>query len=363
MSSIVGNKIKMSIFGESHGECIGVVIDNMIPGFSIDEEKLKEFLSRRKPGGQLSTKRQEDDEFEIISGYFNGKTTGAPLCIVVKNNDKKSKDYEDIKHKARPSHSDFTNYIKFKGYNDYRGGGHSSGRLTLAMCICGGILLQILNKNGINIFSHISSIKGIKDRNIKDASSEELNNLAKKELAFFDENAKRKAIELIEKTRKEGDSIGGTIGTIIYGIDSGYGNPIFDGIESRISSLIFSIPAIKGIEFGNGFDSTLLFGSENNDGFYAQDKKILTKTNNSGGINGGITNGMPIYFNVAVKPTPSILKEQSTVNFKNLENDNIKVVGRHDPCIVVRAVPVVEAVTAFAIFDLLLGEGYEFRRY
>lgn len=362
MSSITGKNIKISVFGESHGEMIGATIDGLPAGFKIDLEKIRFFLNRRKPGKKNTTPRNENDDFEIVSGFFNGYTTGAPLTIIIRNTDKRSKDYKDIKQKPRPSHSDYTAFIKYKGFADYRGGGHFSGRLTATICAVGNVVLQILESKKIYIFSHIKQLHHIKDVKIEDTTIEEQKEIQQKEIAFLNDKnielANAKISEIVEK----GDSIGGQIETIVHNVGVGFGSPIFDSIESKISSMMFSIPAVKGVEFGNGFDCSNLLGSENNDEFKFQDGKIITKTNNSGGINGGISNGMPIVFNIAIKPTSSISKEQNTVNLDSKLNDKLKVEGRHDPAIILRAVPVVEAMTAIAIYDILLEKNYEFDR-
>ena len=354
MSSITGKNIKLSVFGESHGKLIGATIDGLPAGFKIDLNKIKKFLERRKTGKKNTTKRKESDSFEIVSGFFENHTTGAPLTIIIKNEDMKSSDYEDTRFKLRPSHADYTAFKKYKGFADFRGGGHFSGRLTAAICVIGNIILQILETKQIYIYSHILKLNDITDTKIERISIEQQRGIQNKELAFIDDANIELANEKLSKIKAEGDSIGGQIETIIHNIEAGFGDPIFDSIESKISNLIFSIPAVKGIEFGNGFKSSYLLGSQNNDEFYIENDIIKTHTNNSGGINGGISNGMPIVFNVAIKPTSSIYKEQNTVNIKTMTNDKIKIKGRHDPAIIIRAVPVVEAVTAIAIYDIIL---------
>lgn len=352
MSSIIGKNLKISIFGQSHSEGIGVVIDGLPAGHEIDMEKLSSFLKRRAPGNSsFATPRREGDTPHFVSGLFNGKTCGAPLCAVIENKNTRSKDYDNLKITPRPGHADFTAEIKYEGFQDHTGGGHFSGRLTAPLCVAGGIAKQILEKKGIKITAHIKSIKDIEDdsfdfRNIKTPESDTFSVL----------NAEKgqKMLSLIEKVKGEGDSVGGVIECAIEGVSQGVGEPMFDGIENKISQITFGIPAVKGIEFGLGFASTLLKGSENNDAFYVSDGSVLTKTNNSGGILGGISNGMPIIFKVAIKPTPSISKEQESVNITTMQNENVTVSGRHDPCIVPRAVPCVEAAAAIAILDLLL---------
>ena len=326
MSSIIGDNIKISIWGQSHSDAIGVTIDGLPAGIKIDMEKLNEFLKRRAPGqNKYSTPRKEADLPEFLSGLIDNTTCGAPLCAIIKNTNTKSSDYKNITDIPRPAHADYTAHIKYKGFNDVRGGGHFSGRLTAPLCIAGGICLQILESMGIRISAKIKSIGG-------------------------EENT-QKAYELIDKAREELDSVGGIIECVAENVPVGLGDPMFDGMENRISRIVFGIPAIKGIEFGNGFLCASLNGSENNDAFYIDNGKIKTKTNNHGGILGGITSGMPIVFRVAVKPTPSIAKEQDSVSISKNENTKLTIHGRHDPCIVPRAVPCVEAACAIAILD------------
>ncbi len=326
MSSIIGDNIKISIWGQSHSDAIGVTIDGLPAGIKIDMEKLNEFLKRRAPGqNKYSTPRKESDLPEFLSGLIDNTTCGAPLCAIIKNTNTKSSDYKNITDIPRPAHADYTAHIKYKGFNDVRGGGHFSGRLTAPLCIAGGICLQILESMGIKISARIKSIGGEEDT--------------------------QKAYELIDKARENLDSVGGIIECVAENVPVGLGDPMFDGMENRISRIVFGIPAIKGIEFGNGFLCASLNGSENNDAFYIDNGKIKTKTNNHGGILGGITSGMPIVFRVAVKPTPSIAKEQDSVSISKNENTKLTIHGRHDPCIVPRAVPCIEAACAIAILD------------
>lgn len=357
MSAIWGNNIKISIFGESHGNAIGINIDGLPSGFEIDMEKIKIEMKRRAPGkNNLSTTRDEEDIPEILSGYFEGKTTGTPLCAIIRNKDTKSKDYSKIKDIPRPSHADYSGSVKYLGFNDYRGGGHFSGRITAPLVFAGAICKQILEKKGIVIGVHILSIKDKKDDkfNYTDISKDTLLSLRNKDLPLLNERIDGEIRECILQAKSEGDSVGGVIECATIGIEAGIGAPFFDSVESTLSHLLFSIPAVKGVEFGSGFEITTLFGSEANDEYYYKDGGIYTKSNNNGGILGGITNGMPIVFKVAIKPTPSILKEQDTINLKTGENVKFKVEGRHDPCIVQRAIPVVEAVTAIGILELLM---------
>ena len=327
MASIFGNNIKISIFGQSHSEAIGVTIDGLKAGIEIDIDKLKEFMDRRAPGkSKYATKRKEGDIPEFLSGVVNNVTCGAPITAIIRNTNQHSKDYDNLRDCPRPGHADYTAHIKYNGYEDLRGGGHFSGRLTAPLCIAGGIILQILEKEGITIESKIKEIHG----NAKDPFKE------------------------IEKAMKMGDSVGGVISCTIKGIKAGVGEPMFDGIENRIAQAVFAVPAVKGIEFGQGFECAKMYGSENNDNFEYKDGEVVTRTNNNGGILGGISNGMDITFNVAVKPTPSIALKQDSISYKIKENKELQIVGRHDPCIVPRALPCIEAASAVAIYDLML---------
>lgn len=358
MSGVWGNNIKVSIFGESHGNAIGINIDGLPSGFEIDMDKILLEMERRAPGkNQLSTARKEADLPEILSGFFEGKTTGTPLCAIIRNSDTRSKDYAKTKDFMRPGHADFTGYERYSGFNDYRGGGHFSGRITAPLVFAGAICKQILEEKGIFIGAHISSIKDIEDENFNSTniSKEDLLELRNKELPLINTSLEEKMKHTIMQAKYDGDSVGGTIECAVVGIKPGVGNPFFDSVESTLAHLMFSVPAVKGIEFGKGFDMTKLFGSEANDEYYYDGDLVKTKTNNNGGILGGISNGMPIVFKVAVKPTASILKEQNTIDIKNKKDVKFRIEGRHDPCIVQRAVPVIEAVTAIGILDLIGG--------
>lgn len=358
MSGVFGNNIKISIFGESHGAAIGINIDGLPSGFEIDMDKVLFEMDRRAPGkNQLSTSRKEADLPEILSGYFEGKTTGTPLCAIIRNGDTRSKDYSKTKDFLRPGHADYSGFERYSGFNDYRGGGHFSGRLTAPLVFAGAICKQILEDKGIVIGAHIASIKEIEDDsfNPTNISPIELLNLRNKELPLINDSLEEKIKHRIIQAKYDGDSVGGTIECAVVGIKAGVGNPFFDSIESTLAHLMFSVPAIKGIEFGRGFDMTKLFGSEANDEYYYDGDLVKTRTNNNGGILGGISNGMPILFKVAVKPTASILKEQNTVDINNKKDVKFRIEGRHDPCIVQRAVPVIEAVTAIGILDLIKG--------
>lgn len=355
MSSSYGKIFKITLFGESHSAGIGVVIDGVPSGVELDMDEIMFEMSRRAPGkNEFSTPRDERDTPEILSGVFDGKTTGTPICAIIRNNNTKSKDYNS--EILRPSHADFTGIVKYNGFNDYRGGGHFSGRLTAPLVFVGAIAKQIIKKENVEIYSHIKNIGNIYDSEINMAFPDIslLKELKKETLPFIDKSAEEKAKEEILFAKEQGDSVGGSIEAVICGVKAGVGSPFFDSVESKISSLLFSVPAVKSVEFGIGRDFATMNGSVANDSFVTDGKDILTKTNNNGGINGGITNGMPIVLTVGIKPTPSIAKEQETVNIKTKENIKTQIAGRHDPCIVQRAVPVIEAALAIAILDLIL---------
>ena len=357
MSAVWGNNLKISIFGESHGGAIGINIDGLPAGIELDLEAIDKEMKRRAPGrNNLSTARKEGDVPEIVSGFFEGKTTGTPLCAIIRNSDTRSKDYGKLKDLMRPGHADYTGKIRYGGFNDYRGGGHFSGRITAPLVFAGAVCKQVLALKGIQIGAHIKSIKSEEDRafDYTDISRKTLKALNDMEFPLLDTSKEESMREVILSAKKEGDSVGGTIECAIAGVEPGIGNPFFDSVESTLSHLLFSVPAVKGIEFGLGFDLTEMYGSESNDDYYYDDNnEVKTKTNNNGGILGGITNGMPIVFKTAIKPTPSISKKQKTINVGTKENDELIIEGRHDPCIVQRAVPVIEAVAAIGILDLL----------
>ena len=354
MSGVWGKNIKFSIFGESHGKAVGINIDGLKPGIELDLNKIKSEMDRRAPGNsELSTPRFEEDSFQILSGFFNGKTTGTPLCAVIYNGNQHSGDYEKTKDLMRPSHGDFTGFIKYNGFNDYRGGGHFSGRLTAPLVFAGAVCKQVLEEKGIKIGSHIKSIGKIEDKNFDMVTVDEeiLNSLKMNSFPVLEDSVSKIMKEAILKAKEEKDSLGGIIETAVINIPPGIGEPFFDSVESTLAHLLFSIPGVKGVEFGTGFDITKMKGSQANDEYYIEGDKVRTYSNNNGGILGGITNGMPIIHRVAIKPTPSIGKVQRTVNIGKSENDKLEIKGRHDPCIVPRAVAVVEAVTAMAILD------------
>ena len=352
MSNVLGKNLTLTIFGESHGSHIGCVIDGLCAGIKIDEDFINECLEKRKPQGNIETKRVEKDSFKIISGVLNGYTTGSSICILIENNNVSSKDYESIKDLVRPGHADFVAYKKYHGFNDYRGGGSFSGRLTTPIVIAGSIALKLLEKFNIKIGSHITKIGDVSDSNFNNFENE-IDVVNKKEFPTIDD-VENKMKEEINKASQDLDSIGGIIETAIINLPVGLGDPLFDSLESRISSSIFSIGGIKGIEFGLGFGFASIRGSKANDPFIVNDDKIVTSTNNNGGINGGISNGMPITFKVVVKPTPSIYQEQKTVNVRTNEETKIKIVGRHDPCIVRRVNIVIRCMTALVIADMLI---------
>ncbi|MCB2291093.1 chorismate synthase [Clostridium sp. CS001] len=356
MSGVWGNKIKYSIFGESHGKGIGINIDGLPAGIKLDLDAINVEMKRRAPGqNEISTERKEKDEFQIISGYFNEKTTGTPLCAIIWNEDMHSKDYEEIKTAIRPGHADYTGSVKYSGFNDYRGGGHFSGRLTAPLVFAGAIAKQILKEKEIEIGGHIYQIADIYDTPFDKVSinSELFKIIGKRKFSVVDENKGAKMITTISNAKQEQNSVGGVIECAAVNLPEGLGSPFFDSVESLLAHLLFSIPGVKGVEFGTGFEMAQMNGSEANDEFYIEEDKVKTFTNHNGGILGGITNGMPLVFRVAFKPTASIGKPQKTIDIGKRENTVISVSGRHDPCIVQRALPVVEAVTAMVILDLL----------
>lgn len=356
MSGVWGNKIKLSIFGESHGKAIGITISGLQPGIELDLDYINKEMERRAPGSsELTTPRKEKDSIEILSGFFNGKTTGSPLCAVIYNTNTQSKDYSRTKDLMRPSHADLTGYIKYDGFNDYRGGGHFSGRITAPLVFAGAICKQILESKGIVIGSHIKRVSTIEDEsfNMVDIKEEKLKELTKSAFPVLNKSVEEGMKQAIIKAKDEQDSVGGVIETAVVNLPIGLGEPFFDSMESTLAHLLFSVPAVKAVEFGAGFDIAKMRGSEANDEYYMDGEKIRTSSNNNGGILGGITNGMPLVFKVAVKPTASIAKAQNTIDIEKREVSKIEIVGRHDPCIVPRALPVIEAVTAIAIFELM----------
>lgn len=350
MKNTFGQSVTVTVFGESHGAAIGAVIDGLAPGIPVDTGYIERQLSRRRPSFKTDTARRENDAYNIVSGVFNGKTTGTPICIIIPNENTKSGDYDY--GKARPSHADYAAYCKYHGFEDYRGGGHFSGRITAAIVAAGAILSCALDRLGISVGTHILSCCGVADREFSDFGVD-IQTLKNSDFPVLDTGCAEKMTERIEKIAAEGDSVGGKIQTAVSGLPSGLGEPWFDSVESSISHAVFSIGGIKGIEFGTGFGCCEMLGSEFNDSFREDGGRIITETNNNGGINGGITNGMPVVFNCAVKPTPSIYKKQKTVDFINGVNAELQIRGRHDPAIIRRICPVVDGVTAVVLCDML----------
>ncbi len=356
MKNTFGQNISYTLFGESHGPEIGIVIDGLAPGIEIDEEYIRHELGRRRPGGRISTSRTEADNFRIVSGMFNGKATGTPLCILIPNTNTKSGDYSKLASNPRPGHADYTALCKYHGFQDYRGGGHFSGRLTAPIVAAGAIAKSVLRKKGILIGTHIKALAGISDREFNFESIEsDIAALSKGNFPVLNEEKGEKMRTEAENAATDGDSVGGILETVITGAPAGLGEPWFDSVEGILSHAMFSVPAVKGIEFGDGFALTEMRGSKANDSFITDGRSITTATNHNGGINGGITNGMPIVFRLAIKPTPSIYKEQYTVDLDRMENTSLTIEGRHDPTIVHRAAPVADAVAAMVMLDMLSG--------
>ena len=358
MKNTLGENFCVTIFGESHGPYIGVVLDGIAPGIDVNKDFINHQLNLRRPSGKISTKRVETDEFILASGVFNDKTTGTPLTILIPNSVQHSKDYEKTATLARPGHADYTANVKYHGFQDFRGGGHFSGRITAALVAAGGIIIPELEKKGIKIGTHIKSLGGIKDRNFEDYQKD-IDFLGGTNFPVLDADKSEQMKTLAEKIAAEGDSVGGVLESVILGMPAGVGEPWFGTLESELSYALFSIPAIKGVQFGDGFDMVDSFGSEFNDSLQiVQDNgksKVITKTNHNGGINGGISNGMPILFRCAVKPTPSIYKTQDTIDMSKNENAKLNIQGRHDPAIIHRARIVVDSVASFVIYDALAG--------
>lgn len=350
MKNTFGQALTLTLFGESHGDTIGAVLDGIAPGIMIDHGYIEEKLTLRRPFGKISTARQEADQYNLISGVFEGKTTGAPLTVLIPNENKKSGDY--TRGLPRPGHADYTAHEKYHGFEDYRGGGHFSGRLTAPIVAIGAILQKALSEKGIVIGSHIKRLGGIDDRDFNDLGND-LTTLNQKRFAILDEEKGEAMQKAIEAAAAEGDSVGGILETAITGLPAGLGEPWFDSVESLLSHALFSIGGVKGVAFGEGFGICDLKGSEANDDLILKDGGITSPTNHSGGINGGITNGMPLLFTTAIRPTPSIFKEQKTVDLDTMEEATLSLKGRHDPCIVHRVRAVVDALTAFVVADLL----------
>ena len=354
MKNSFGTNVITTIFGESHGPAVGGVIDGLAPGIPVDPERIAKNLSLRRPSGAISTGRVEPDEFEIVSGVFEGRTTGTPLCLLIRNQNVRSGDYEATKNLARPGHADYTGFVKYHGFADYRGGGHFSGRVTAALVALGAIALSALERRGVRIGTHIARLSDVSDRGFSDLSAD-LSALSDRPFPVLSDEAGEKMRAAILAAKEENDSVGGMLETAVTGLPAGVGEPWFDTLEGMLSHGLFSIPGVKGVEFGDGFALSGMRGSEANDAFVPLDGGIATATNHNGGINGGISNGMPLLFRCAVKPTPSIFKTQNTVDLQTGEAAEITLSGRHDPAIVHRARAVVDAVTALTLADALAG--------
>lgn len=356
MSSIYGNNLKLSIFGQSHGAGIGMVLDGIPAGEAVDLDKLQLFLNRRAPGqNDYSTPRKEEDRPEFLSGLLDGYTCGAPIAALIRNKNTRSGDYANLKDCPRPGHADYTAQVKYKGYQDSAGGGHFSGRLTAPLCIAGGLCKQWLEASGIQISAHIAAIAGIQDDPFDPLAPQM--EAVNADFPVLNAKAGETMRAAIADAKADLDSVGGIVECAVTGLPAGIGDPMFDGVESRIAQIVYGIPAVKGVEFGIGFGCANLRGSQNNDPFVISDGCVKTQTNNCGGILGGITNAMPVIFRAAFKPTPSIAQMQNSISLSRGENTALEIKGRHDPCIVPRAVPVVEAAAAIAIYDMLLESG------
>ena len=360
MSGIWGNNLELSIFGESHGRAIGVTINGLPPGLVIDMETVLVEMARRAPGrNELTTPRKEKDEPDIVSGFLDGKTTGSPLTALIWNTNTRSKDYSQMKRLMRPGQADYPGKMRYDGYNDYRGSGHFSGRITAPLVFAGAIAQQWLEQKGVTIGSHVKSIGNVEDEYFEEQNNvtiDQVNQMKQDQLPLFNDTKRKEMEQVIVDAKEDKDSVGGIVETFVLGVDAGYGNPFFDSVESTIAHLVFAVPATKGVEFGAGFEITRMLGSEANDGYYYDENdQIKTRTNNNGGILGGITYGMPIVFRTAIKPPASIEKKQETIDIESEESADLEVHGRHDPCIVPRVLPVLEAITAIGLMDLMLG--------
>ena len=341
------------IFGESHGPAIGVVVEGVPAGLELDLEAVQRELDRRKPGrGPTATARRESDRVEVLSGLFEGRTTGAPLAMVIPNADQHSKDYESIRYTPRPSHGDYAGFIKSQGCQDWRGGGHFSGRLTAPLVAAGAVARQVLARHGVWVGAHISSIYGVLDASWE--TGEELKAVAAKPFPVLDDQKGEEMRQAILEAKNEGDSVGGAIECAVFGLPAGLGAPDFGcNVEGIFAQHLFAVPAVKGVDFGAGVAFALMRGSEANDPFEMKDGRVVTRTNHAGGVNGGITNGMPVTFEVTLRPTASIALPQESVDLRTGEETEIEIHGRHDPCIVPRAVPVIEAAAALAACQVL----------
>ena len=368
MSSETGKNIKLSIFGQSHSEAIGAVIDGIPAGESFDLSEIMSFMRRRAPGGQsYSTARREADRPRILSGLLRDEraegeiylSCGAPICAVIENSDTRSKDYENLRYTPRPSHADFPAYVKYKGFNDIRGGGHFSGRLTAPLCFAGALCRSMLKKRGISVGAHIYSIGEIRDEAFDSVkvTGEEAEAPGLKAFPTISDEAGERMLSVIAERKAQGDSVGGIVECVVTGLPAGLGDPMFDGVENIIAALLFGIPAVKGVEFGEGFSLSRMTGSRANDPYEIREGRVRTVTNRNGGILGGITTGMPLIVRAAIKPTPSIALPQDSVDLREMREEKLTIKGRHDPCIVPRAVPCIEAAVAFSLCDLMAGTG------
>ncbi len=352
MKNTFGTSVSVTVFGESHGTAIGAVLDGLAPGITVDEDFIAKQMELRKSVGALSTARKEADKVKIVSGVFNGKTTGTPITFIIENQDQRSRDYGELAYKARPGHADYTAEMKYHGFQDFRGGGHFSGRITAGIVAAGAVCISALKEQGISIGTHIASCGGVCDREFEDMEKD-INFLNDAEFAVLDSEKAEEMKKVIEAVKAEGDSIGGKLETAVIGFPAGVGEPWFDTLESVLSHALFSVPAVKGVEFGAGFGVCDKKGSQINDEYFSENGKVYTKTNNAGGILGGISNGMPIVFRCGVKPTPSIYKEQKTVDLRTMEETTLEIKGRHDPAIIHRARVVVDSITAITLCDQL----------
>ena len=362
MSSDFGKNIHVSIFGESHGAAIGALVDGLPVGEAVDLDLLQAFMERRAPGrNAMSTARREGDRVRILSGLYQGKTSGAPLCLMIENGDTRSRDYEKLKNTPRPAHADYSASVRYGGFADPNGGGHFSGRITAGLCAVGAICLQILARQGVAVGAHLYRCAGVEDGLVDSltVTAADLAQIAQKPFPVMDDAAGARMQQAILAAREAGDSVGGVIEALALGLPAGLGSPMFGGVENRIASAIFGIPAVRGVEFGAGFGAADLHGSENNDPFVMKDGKIGTSTNHHGGVLGGITTGMPLVVRAAIKPTPSIGREQMTLNRASGAQEPLTVGGRHDPCIAQRAVPCVEAAVGITLLDMMLDGEYK----
>ena len=358
MSNLIGNRFRVLIYGQSHAPSIGAVIEGLPAGFAPDWDAVHTFMARRAPGGNaMSTARKEADLPEILSGLNErGETCGAPLAMRIVNGDTRSQDYAKLRDVPRPGHADYPAYVKFGGANDIRGGGQFSGRLTAPLCFAGALAMQLLAREGVRVRAHIAQIEGIHDAPV-DFANPDLDSIQSGELTVVDSAAGEQMREAILTAKSDCDSVGGVIECFATGLPAGLGDPMFDGVENRLARAIWGVPAVRGVEFGAGFAAASMRGSAHNDAYRAQDGRIVTETNRHGGVLGGITTGMPIVVRAAIKPTPSIAREQESVSLSRNENEMLAVRGRHDPCIVPRAVPCIEAAVAVVLYDLLSERG------